>query len=126
MNHALKQELIEHDRFNLNRSCSSGRAGQEIVWGGMAGQARKDRFLAVLTELGGSAGNGRLRETLQWAEATYNGVKDDLVAEGVVTLGRGRGGSVSLAVNSHSIVTPFSRPIMTPLGAQDLAYPRSA
>ncbi len=63
----------------------------------MAGQARKDRFLAVLAELGGSAGNGSLQKALQWADATYNGVKDELVAEGVVKLGRGRGGSVSLA-----------------------------
>ena len=50
-----------------------------------------------MTELGGSAGNGRLRETLQWIEATYNGVKDDLLAEGAIVLGRGRGGSVALA-----------------------------
>ncbi len=62
----------------------------------MADQAQKDRFVAALTELGGSAGNGRLRETLQWDEAAYNAVKDELVAEGVVTPGRGRGGSVSL------------------------------
>ena len=62
----------------------------------MAEQAQKDRFVAALTELGGSAGNGRLREALQWHEAVYNDVKDELVAEGVVTPGRGRGGSVSL------------------------------
>lgn len=62
----------------------------------MVGQSEKDRFLAVLTELGGSAGNGRLRETLQWDDATYNAVKDELVAEGSVTPGRGRGGSVSI------------------------------
>ena len=61
----------------------------------MAGQGRKDKFVAALTELGGSAGNGRLREALQWDEAAYNAVKDELVAEGVVTPGRGRGGSVS-------------------------------
>lgn len=62
----------------------------------MAEQAQKDKFVAALTELGGSAGNGRLREALQWDEAAYNAVKDELVAEGVVTPGRGRGGSVSL------------------------------
>ncbi len=62
----------------------------------MADQAQKDRFLAALTQLGGSAGNGRLREALQWDEATYSSVKDELVAEGVLTPGRGRGGSVSL------------------------------
>jgi type I restriction enzyme M protein len=62
----------------------------------MADQAQKDRLVAVLTELGGSVGNGRLREALAWDEAAYNSVKDELVAEGVVTPGRGRGGSVSL------------------------------
>lgn len=62
----------------------------------MAERAQKDKFVAALKELGGSAGNGRLREALQWDEAVYNAVKDELVAEGVVTPGRGRGGSVSL------------------------------
>lgn len=59
----------------------------------MADQARKNRFVEALTELSGSAGNGRLREALQWDEATYNAVKEDLVAEGAITQGRG-GGSV--------------------------------
>ncbi|MBW4049680.1 MAG: SAM-dependent DNA methyltransferase [Proteobacteria bacterium] len=62
----------------------------------MADQAQKNRFLTVLKELGGSASNGRLREALQWEEASYLAVKDELVAEGVLTSGRGRGGSVSL------------------------------
>jgi len=30
------------------------------------------------------------------------------------------------AVNSLPTVTPFSRPIVTPLGGQEWAYPRSA
>jgi type I restriction enzyme M protein len=63
----------------------------------MADQAQKDRFVEALTELGGSAGHVRLRETLQWDAATYNSVKEDLLAEGVVTPGRGRGGSMSLS-----------------------------
>ena len=29
-------------------------------------------------------------------------------------------------VNSHPNVTPFSRPILTPLGVEECAYPRSA
>ena len=62
-------------------------ADKEVRWDGMAGQARKDKFLAVLTELGGSAGNGRLRDALQWAEATYAAVKDELVAEGLSSSG---------------------------------------
>lgn len=62
----------------------------------MAEQVQRDRFVAALKELGGSAGNGRLRDALKWDEAGYNAVKDELVAEGLVTPGRGRGGSVSL------------------------------
>lgn len=63
----------------------------------MARQALKDKFIAVLTEFNGSAGNGRLLDTLKWTETTYAAVKDELIAEGLVVPGRGRGGSVSLA-----------------------------
>ena len=84
----------------------------------MAGQVRKDRFLAVLAELGGSAGNGRLREALQWAEATYTSVKDELVAEGIVTLGRGRGGSVSLVGDEEvAIEQPEPAPVIASVKA---------
>jgi len=63
----------------------------------LTGQSLRDKFVAVLTELGGSVGNRRLRDALGWVEATYDAVKEELVAEGVVTTGRGRGGSVSIA-----------------------------
>ncbi len=63
----------------------------------MVDQAQEDRFVAVLTELGGSAGNGRLREALAWDEQAYDAVKDALIAQGRLVPGRGRGGSVSLA-----------------------------
>jgi hypothetical protein len=55
----------------------------------MVSQAKKGRFVAALTELGGSADNVRLRKALKWAEETYNAVKDDLLAEGIITPGRG-------------------------------------
>lgn len=61
---------------------------------------QRDRFLEVLTELGGSAGNTRLREALQWDEQTYGDVKAGLIAEGMIVPGRGRGGSVALAGQS--------------------------
>ncbi|MFG1350125.1 type I restriction-modification system subunit M [Xanthobacter autotrophicus] len=63
----------------------------------MARQVLKDKFTALLTELGGSAGNGRLREALGWAEDTYDVVKAELIDEGAILPGRGRGGSVRLA-----------------------------
>ncbi|MBO9379638.1 N-6 DNA methylase [Sphingomonas histidinilytica] len=77
----------------------------------MARQALKDKFVAVLTELGGSAGNGRLREALQWTEATYAAVKDELVTEGVAIPGRGRGGSISLADSGDAKTVQEEPPI---------------
>ena len=63
----------------------------------MADQAQKDSFLKALAEIGGSAGNGRLRDTLGWDEATYSKVKQVLIDSGAITPGRGRGGSISIA-----------------------------
>ncbi|MFG1265081.1 class I SAM-dependent DNA methyltransferase [Xanthobacter aminoxidans] len=63
----------------------------------MARQVLKDKFVASLQELGGSAGNGRLLEALAWERATYDAVKAELIDEGVILPGRGRGGSVRLA-----------------------------
>jgi type I restriction enzyme M protein len=53
--------------------------------------------LGALEALGGSAGNGKLRDLLGWDEATYEAVKAPLVASGLLQPGRGRGGSLSLA-----------------------------
>jgi type I restriction enzyme M protein len=60
-------------------------------------EAQQEEFLGALKALGGSAGNGRLRELLGWEEAPYEAVKASLLASGRVRTGRGRGGSVSLA-----------------------------
>ena len=54
-------------------------------------------LLGALQALGGSAGNGKLRDLLGWDEATYEAVKAPLVASGQLQPGRGRGGSLSLA-----------------------------
>jgi type I restriction enzyme M protein len=61
-----------------------------------------DEFLGALTALGGSAGNGRLRETLEWDEASYEAVRADLVSRRLIVPGRGRGGSVALADESDA------------------------
>jgi type I restriction enzyme M protein len=58
-------------------------------------------LLGALKALGGSAGNGRLRELLGWDEGTYEVVKAPLIAAGHLITGRGRGGSVSLAGESQ-------------------------
>lgn len=55
-----------------------------------------DALLAALRDLGGKAGNTRLREALNWDPETYDRIRDQLVDEGILAKGRGRGGSVSL------------------------------
>ena len=60
-------------------------------------------LLGALEALGGSAGNGKLRDLLGWDEATYEAVKAPLVASGQLRPGRGRGGSVALADGSVDI-----------------------
>ncbi|WGU40937.1 class I SAM-dependent DNA methyltransferase [Phenylobacterium sp. NIBR 498073] len=57
----------------------------------------EEQFLDALRALGGSAGNGRLREALGWDGAAYDGVRATLIEKGLVKPGRGRGGSVALA-----------------------------
>jgi type I restriction enzyme M protein len=63
----------------------------------MADQAQRDRFLGVLVQLGGSAGNDKLREQLRWSKTTYNDVRQALLDAGAIVIGRGRGGSVAIA-----------------------------
>ena len=58
--------------------------------------ALRDEFLGALEALGGSAGNGRLREVLEWDEATYDAVKAELLSRRLIVPGRGRGGSVAM------------------------------
>jgi type I restriction enzyme M protein len=67
-------------------------------------------FLGALKALGGSAGNGRLRELLEWDEATYQQVKDSLVASRSIVPGRGRGGPVALA-SSNGAADQAQEPI---------------
>jgi type I restriction enzyme M protein len=76
-------------------------------------QSLRDKFIAVLTELGGSAGNGKLRDTLGWADATYDAVKEELIGDGVVTPGRGRGGSVAIAAAAESAPAEPAKPAQT-------------
>ena len=81
----------------------------------MSSNELKEKFVSALTELGGSAGNGRLRETLGWDEATYVLVRDDLLTDGVLTPGRGRGGSVSLG---SSVVVDVNEASPAPIRAK--------
>ena len=71
----------------------------------------QEEFLGALAALGGSAGNGRLRDVLTWDEATYDAVKAQLLSRGLVVPGRGRGGSVALLDGEG--------PSAPPVGADD-------
>ncbi|AVA15091.1 class I SAM-dependent DNA methyltransferase [Sphingopyxis sp. MG] len=84
----------------------------------MVDQANKDGFLEALTQLGGSAGNVRLRDTLQWDEEVYSNVKDALIESGTILTGRGRGGSVSLAIIDSSEVQARSPSVPKPQKAK--------
>lgn len=57
----------------------------------------RETFLNALKTAGGNSGNKSLRDFLGWDETIYEAVKNALQTEGLVTPGRGRGGSVSLA-----------------------------
>ena len=51
---------------------------------------RQDEFLGALSALGGSAGNGRLRDLLEWNEPTYDAAQAQLLSRGLIVTGRGR------------------------------------
>lgn len=53
----------------------------------------RDEFLGALTALGGSAGNGRLREILERDDAGYEAVKAELLGRRLIVPGRGPDGS---------------------------------
>lgn len=48
----------------------------------MGADVQRLELLGALKALGGSAGNGRLRDLLGWDEATYDAVKGPLIATG--------------------------------------------
>lgn len=59
-------------------------------------EAERGEFVAKLREMGGSAGNVRLRERLGWGEDRYWRTHGSLLDEGTILRGRGKGGSVTL------------------------------
>ncbi|MEY3735789.1 MAG: hypothetical protein RLZZ624_848, partial [Cyanobacteriota bacterium] len=80
-----------------------------------------DEFLGALAALGGSAGNGRLREVLEWEEASYDAVKAQLLSRSLIVPGRGRGGSVALTDAdgaATAVATSGERPVRRPRAAR--------
>ena len=57
----------------------------------------------MIQEMGGHAGNVALQRALGWEQEAYWPIRDRLVDSGLLELGRGRGGSVSLVTQSPAI-----------------------
>lgn len=69
-----------------------------------------EQFISTLVSLGGSAGNQRLLEALGWQDSIYQRVKQQLIDDARIRLGRGRGGSVALVENASSLPKPVTEP----------------
>ncbi|MGA8599370.1 MAG: hypothetical protein WB676_32015 [Bryobacteraceae bacterium] len=57
---------------------------------------KQAQLIEKIKEKGGHAGNVTLQRELGWEEETYWPIRDRLVDSGLLELGRGRGGSVSV------------------------------
>jgi type I restriction enzyme M protein len=55
-----------------------------------------EKFLEILQNLGGRSSNRVMMEITGWEKNEYLSVRDALVADKKIKLGRGRGGSVIL------------------------------
>lgn len=73
-----------------------------------------ETLIATLTEQGGQLSNARLKDTLDWAEERYWAVRNSLVEEGRLEIGRGRGGTVRLLAEriQDQEVAPEDAPIV--------------
>lgn len=100
---ALRRELGIDDA-ELHRACSE-LADARLVHNG-AGRLRRlsedagvspqaDQILAALPRDGSAMGNVRLRSRLELDNETYLSAREELLAAGLVRLGRGRGGSLA-------------------------------
>jgi hypothetical protein len=55
-----------------------------------------EKFIALLTSFGGKATNKGMLEALGWEKDEYLNLRAAMVADGVIKLAKGRGGSVVL------------------------------
>lgn len=69
-----------------------------------------EKFQDALRSRGGAAGNGAMRSMLGWSEAEYWRIRDCMMTAGLVTRGRGQGGSVQLVENAVDGTSPPSTP----------------
>lgn len=78
---------------------------------------KQDQLIAKIKENGGHAGNVTLQRELGWNEETYWTIRDRLVDSGLLELGRGRGGSVSLVTQAPSVQASTPASVSTPTSA---------
>jgi hypothetical protein len=88
-------------------------------------EGRKQDFLKRLRDLGGRSGNKALTTALGWDDEFYSRVQAQLISEGKIRSGPGRGGSVAIVEESIvSITTPLQPiPISAIVLEQDLYSP---
>jgi len=67
---------------------------------------KQAQLIEKITEKGGHAGNVTLQRELGWNEEIYWAIRDRLVDSGLLEIGRGRGGSVSLVAQPTSSIAP--------------------
>ncbi|WP_338462151.1 class I SAM-dependent DNA methyltransferase [Synechococcus elongatus IITB7] len=76
-------------------------------------------FLGALQTLGGSAGNGKLQQLLAWDDSCYESIKAELMLQGQIQAGRGRGGSITLTESQGAaIASPPASQTATPIEPQ--------
>jgi len=76
-------------------------------------------FLALLKEWGGKSGNVSLRQGLGWEEDLYWSAQGQLIKEGLIGLGRGRGGSVHLPESEMKNISTDEKTVATVAKGKD-------
>jgi hypothetical protein len=78
---------------------------------------KQTQLIEKIREKGGHAGNVTLQRELGWEEETYWPIRDRLVDSGLLELGRGRGGSVSIVTQASPVQTNAPAPATEPVPA---------
>jgi hypothetical protein len=76
---------------------------------------KQERLITKIREKGGHAGNVTLQRELGWPEDSYWPIRDRLVDAGLLELGRGRGGSVSLVIQADPVQSAAFEAVIAPL-----------
>jgi hypothetical protein len=82
---------------------------QDDLMANISDDERKSRLLAAVPKDGSSIGNTYLARQLGWSLDVYFKVRNGLVTDGRLEIGRGRGGSVRLIVDTPSTSAPPAR-----------------